>query len=146
MVQLNEQCIILELEATDKEGVLRELAEAVHDHCPTIDLKTMTRILAERESLGSTGVGNGIAIPHGKIPDLDKLLLCLGRATAGISFDAVDNHPVHLFMMILSPPATAGEYLQALARTSKVLKDTTLRNKILSASDAETIAQIFNHA
>ncbi len=146
MVQLNEQCIILELEATDKEGVLRELAGAVHAQHPLIDQETMTHILAERELLGSTGVGNGIAIPHGKVPKLDKLLLCLGRSTAGINFDATDNQPVHIFMMILSPPATAGEYLQTLARTSKVLKDTTLRNRILSASDTGSIAQIFKHA
>lgn len=144
MVQLKEQCIILELEAADKEGVLREMAGVVHAHHPLIDEETMIRILKERELLGSTGVGNGIAIPHGKVPKLDKLLLCLGRSTAGISFDAVDNRPVHLFMMILSPPAMAGTYLQSLARTSKILKNPDLRNQILTAVDAKTIAQIFN--
>ena len=144
MVQLQKQCIILEFEATDKEGVLRELAGAVHANHPLIDQATMTNILAERELLGSTGVGNGIAIPHGKVPGLDKLLLCLGRSAAGVNFDALDNRPVHLFMMILSPPDMAGEYLQTLARTSKVFKDTDLRNQILTAVDAETIVQLFN--
>ncbi len=144
MVQLKKQCIILELEATDKAGVLHELAGAVHANHPLIDQDTMTRVLAERELLGSTGVGNGIAIPHGKVPKLDKLLLCLARSTAGISFDAVDNRLVHLIVMIVSPPSLAGEYLQALARTSKVLKETDFRNQILAATDAETIAQLFN--
>jgi len=144
MVQLKKQCIILELEATDKAGVLHELAGTVHANHPLIDQDSMTHILANRELLGSTGVGNGIAIPHGKVPNLDKLLLCLGRSTAGISFDAVDNRPVHLFVMILSPTSMAGEYLQTLAQTSKVLKDTDLRNKILAAGDAETIVQLFN--
>ena len=144
MLQLEEQCIIFELESTGKEAVLRELAGTVHDKCPSIDLDTMTQILAEREQLGSTGVGNGVAIPHGKVPGLKKLLLCFGRSSRGINFDAVDNRPVQLFVMILAPPDMAEEYLQTLAWVSRLLKDTTVGNRLLQATDAETILELFN--
>jgi PTS system nitrogen regulatory IIA component len=146
MVQLEEQCIILELESTGKEAVLRELAGAVHDKCPSLDLDTMTQVLAAREQLGSTGVGNGVAIPHGKLPGLKELLLCFGRSSRGISFDAVDNRPVHLLVMILAPPDMAGEYLQTLARVSRLLKDATVGNRLLQAADAETILELFNRS
>ena len=146
MVQLEEQCIIFELESNGKEAVLRELAGSVHDKCPSIDLDTMTRVLAEREQLGSTGVGNGVAIPHGKVPDLEELLLCFARSSHGISFDAVDNRPVQLFVMILAPPDTAEDYLQTLARVSRLLRDTTTRNKLLLATDTEIILELFNRS
>ena len=146
MVQLEKQCIILELESTSREAVLHELAGAVHDKCPSIDLDIMTQVLAEREQLGSTGVGNGIAIPHGKVPGLEKLLLCFGRSSRGISFDAADNRPVHFLVMILAPPDMAEEYLQTLAQVSRLLKDTITRSKLLQATDAETILELFNHS
>jgi PTS system nitrogen regulatory IIA component len=144
MVQLEEQCIIFELESTGKETVLRELAGAVHDKCPSIDPDTMTQVLAEREQLGSTGVGDGVAIPHGKVLGLEKLLLCFGRSSRGISFDAVDHRPVHLLVMILAPPDMAEEYLQTLARISRLLKDTTTRNQLLQTTDTEIILELFN--
>ena len=146
MVQLEEQCIILELESTGKEAVLRELAGAVHDKCPSIDPDTMTQVLAEREQLGSTGVGNGVALPHGKVPGLEILLLCFGRSSRGISFDAVDNRPVHLFVMILAPPDMAEEYLQTLARMRRLLKDDATKNKLLLTTDTETILGLFNRS
>jgi PTS system nitrogen regulatory IIA component len=111
-----------------------------------IHFDTLYRVLTEREQLGSTGVGNGVAIPHAKVTGLEKLLLCLGRSRAGISFDAVDNRPVHLFVMILSPPGMAGEYLHTLARVSKLLKNADIRNKLLLATDTETIQELFNRS
>ncbi|RUM36531.1 MAG: PTS sugar transporter subunit IIA [Desulfobulbus sp.] len=144
MLQLKKQCVLLELEASDKESVLQEMAIAVHQCCSAINLETLKTILSEREQIGSTGVGNGVAIPHGKIPGLDKLLLCFARSSAGISFDAIDNRPVHLFVMILSPVNLATDYLQTLARVSRLLKDNTTRHKLLQATDAETIKELFN--
>jgi len=116
MVQIEKQCIILELTSTDKDGVLLELAESIHDKYPSISSKLIQKILTEREQLGSTGVGNGVAIPHGKVPGLRKPLLCFGRSTPGIAFEAVDNQPVYIFVMILSPPSMAEEYLQLLTQ------------------------------
>jgi PTS system nitrogen regulatory IIA component len=144
MVPLREQCVILELEAKNKEGVLLELASVVHEKCPKISLDIINRVLSEREQLGSTGVGNGVAIPHGKIPGLDKLLLCFGRSSAGVGFDAVDNRPVNLFVMILSPVDLAADYLQTLARVSRLLKDSTIRNRLVQEKEAKGIVELFN--
>ena len=144
MVQLEKQCIILELASTDKDAVLLEFAESIHDKNPSISSKVIQKILTEREQLGSTGVGNGVAIPHGKVPGLGKLLLCFGRSTPGIAFEAADNQPVHIFVMILSPSSMAGEYLQILARVSRLLKDDTTRSALLQATGRKTIAATFN--
>jgi PTS system nitrogen regulatory IIA component len=144
MIRLEEQCIILELEATGKDAALREMTEAVHARCPGVDRAAMHRVLSEREQLGSTGIGNGVAIPHGKLPGMEDQMLCLGRSRQGISFDAVDNRPVHLIAMLISPQSMAEEYLQALARVSRVLKNSTTCSNILQADTSEEIVEIFN--
>ena len=144
MILLEQQCIILELEATAKDAALRELVDAVHAHYPHLDQEAMNRVLSEREQLGSTGIGNGIAIPHGKLPDMKNQLLCLGRSRQGIAFDAMDNRPVHLIAMLISPQSMAEEYLQALAQLSRVLKDRATRSNILQADTSEEIVEIFN--
>ena len=146
MVQLEEQCIILELASPDKDAVLLEFAENIHEKYPSISSKVIQKILTEREQLGSTGVGNGVAIPHGKVPGLGKLQLCFGRSTPGIAFEAADNQPVHIFVMILSPPSMAEEYLQILARVSRLLKDNTTRNTLLQATGKKTISAAFNRS
>jgi PTS system nitrogen regulatory IIA component len=144
MVQLEGQCIISELKAGGKEEVLMELAGAAHEKYTLVNVDSLYRVLTDREQLGSTGVGSGVAIPHGKVPGLKKMLLCFGRSRSGISFDAVDNQPVHLFVMLLSPPSMAGEYLQTLARVSKLLKNANIRSKLLQATDNATILKLFN--
>jgi len=145
MVQLEEQCIILELESTGKDAVLREFAETVHNQYPFISSKVIQKILTEREQLGSTGVGNGVAIPHGKVPGLEKLLLCFGRSTPGIAFEAADNQPVHIFVMILSPPGMSEEYLHILARVSLMLKNNATKTNLLQATGKKNISTIFNN-
>ena len=146
MIQLEEQNILLELESTGKEGILRELAANAHEQFPAITAETIYQVLKERERLGSTGVGNGVAIPHGKLPGLDKILLCFARSQAGIGFEAKDNRPVHLLVMILSPVDDAEQYLQTLARVSKLLKDERIKNKLFQATSSRTIFQLFNRA
>ncbi|WP_456388351.1 PTS sugar transporter subunit IIA [Desulfolithobacter sp.] len=144
MLEIQEQCVLLDIEATSKEGVLRELTAAVQEYCPAVDQETLLDILLEREHVGSTGVGNGVAIPHGKVPDLDNILLCFGSSRNGISFDAVDNQPVHLFVMILSPESMAEEYLQTLGQVSRLLKNPETRSRLMRAEDCRAIQQIFS--
>ncbi len=144
MLQLKEECIIMDMQATSKEEALRELAAAVHAHCTRVDPEEMVAVLREREQVGSTGVGNGVAIPHGKIPGLNKLLLCFGRSRGGISFDAIDQRPVHLFVQILSPAGMADEYLQALARIARLLKVESNRARLLRAETTAEIMDLFN--
>jgi PTS system nitrogen regulatory IIA component len=143
MAELTEESIILELKARSKDELLYELATAAQRQCPHLQTETVRQVLLEREQIGSTGVGNGIAIPHGKLPDLHKLLLCFGRSVRGIPFEAKDRMPVHLFVMILSPVEMAAEYLQTLGGISRVLKDEGNRGKLLQAASVETVQQLF---
>ena len=144
MIELTEQCIVLELESTDKEGILGEMAGAVQKKNPELNFEAVLQVLLEREQLGSTGVGNGVAIPHGKLQGLEQCMVCFGRSTKGIRFEAKDNKPVHLVVMILSPVNMAQEYLQTLARVSKLMNSESNRNKFLRAGSKESIQQLFN--
>ena len=107
MQPLDNHAIILEMQATGKEGALRELAALAATRCGRCTAETLYTILLEREAIGSTGVGNGVAIPHGKVAGLDDILLCFGRSRDGIDFDAIDSRPVHLFVLLLSPASKA---------------------------------------
>jgi len=93
--------------------------------------------------VGSTGVGNGVAIPHGKIEGLEDILLCFGRSRIGINFDAIDKREVYLFVLLISPAGKGGEYLQTLARVSKILKKSTNRNRLLDLATRDEIEALF---
>ena len=89
--------------------------------------------MAARESLGSTGIGDGVAIPHGKVSDLHELVVAFGRSKKGIAFDAIDGKPVHLFFLLLAPENSTGQHLKALAKISKMLKTPNFRKKLIEA-------------
>lgn len=144
MPQLKKESIILEMKATSKEGALRELAALAAVQCGRFTEEAIYTVLLEREAIGSTGVGNGVAIPHGKIDGLEDILLCFGRSRAGINFDTGDNRPVHLLILLLSPTAKATEYLQTLARVSRILKSSINRQRLLASPTKEKIAALVN--
>ena len=132
------------MHAEGKYEALRELAQVVHVKCKQVPVDLIFEILCEREQVGSTGVGYGVAIPHGKIPGLEQLQLCFGRSKRGISFDAIDKRPVHILVQILSPPGLADEYLQTLARISRLLKQDVNRKYLLEAESKQEILDLFN--
>lgn len=144
MPRLQRDAIILDMKAATKEAALRELAGVAATLCGRFTEETLYNVLVERETVGSTGVGNGVAIPHGKIDGLDEILLCFGRSKAGINFDAIDNRPAHLFVLMLSPANKAGEYLQTLAAVSRILKQPEKRQQLLDSITREDIATLFN--
>lgn len=143
MPQLKKDAIILEMKAATKEGALRELAGLAATQCGRFTEETLYKVLLEREAVGSTGVGNGVAIPHGKIEGLDEILLCFGRSRIGINFDAIDKREVYLFVLLISPAGKGGEYLQTLARVSKILKKSTNRNRLLDLATRDEIEALF---
>ena len=143
MPQLKKDAIILEMKAATKEGALRELAGLAATQCGRFTEETLYKVLLEREAVGSTGVGNGVAIPHGKIEGLEDILLCFGRSRIGINFDAIDKREVYLFVLLISPAGKGGEYLQTLARVSKILKKSTNRNRLLDLATRDEIAALF---
>jgi PTS system nitrogen regulatory IIA component len=130
------------LRAETKEGVLREMAEAAAAGVPSLSAQDLTSILMERESLGSTGIGDGVAIPHGKVPGIDRLVAVVGRSRPGVQFHSLDGKPTHLFFLVVAPDQSAGMHLKALARISRLLKDPRFRQSLLAARDADEFRRI----
>ncbi len=128
--------------AETKEGVLRELSEVVCRRIPALSPDRLTAILMEREGLGSTGIGEGVAIPHGKIPGIDRLVAAFGRSPGGVQFASLDGKPARLFFLVLAPENSAGMHLKALARISRLLKDPRFRGRLLAAEGAEGLSQV----
>ncbi len=143
---INPNMILPNLSAAAKKEVLLELAEAVHTEMPDLDTKDIFKVLRERESLGSTGIGDGIAIPHGKLKRLSKITICFGRSVRGVPFDSMDGKPAHLFFLLLAPEEAAASYLSSLAELSRFLKNPQNRSRLMLASDKEEIEAIFAEA
>ena len=125
------------LRSETKEGVLRELSEAVCRLLPALSPDRLAEILMEREALGSTGIGEGVAIPHGKVPGIDRLVAVFGRSPGGVQFASLDGKPARLFFLVVAPEESAGMHLKALARISRLLKDERFRRKLLDAEGKE---------
>lgn len=136
---LDKNYIIEELKATSKRAVLAELSEILSRDQKGLAPGAMVEVLLEREKLGSTGIGDGIAIPHGKLKGLDRLMISFGRSRQGIEFDAIDGKPVHIFFLLMAPESSTGQHLKALAKISRMLKDPEFRSGLLEAKSAEEI-------
>ncbi len=138
---LKKDCIITDLTSRSKKDVIHELVDAVTKVDERIDPDSLVEILLEREKLGSTGIGDGVAIPHGKFPNIDTLRASFGRSRQGIDFDALDGKPSHLFFLLVAPDNSAGAHLKALARISRLFKDNSFRE---SLQIADTKQQLFD--
>ncbi|MBM4288232.1 MAG: PTS sugar transporter subunit IIA [Deltaproteobacteria bacterium] len=139
---LDYHLILPSLTATTKKAVLEELADALVQGFDNLDRQKVVEVLMERENLGSTGIGDHIAIPHGKLPDLDNLVLCFGRSLPGIDFDSMDGKPTHLFFLLMAPENSIGLHLKALAKLSRMLKDASFRRNLMLAADAQSILEL----
>ena len=139
---LDKECIIPELRAGTKREVLEELSGALLNCKANLDKEALVEVLLERERLGSTGIGDGIAIPHGKVQDLDELVLSFGRSSQGIEFDSMDGRPTHLFFLLIAPENSAGIHLRALAKISRLLKSSNFRQRLLEAGTEEELFQV----
>jgi PTS system nitrogen regulatory IIA component len=136
---LAPELVIASLGATTKAGVLEELAGAVAAQYPDIDRARLLEALDERERLNSTALGEGVAIPHGKLPGLRRVFAAFGRSPAGVDFQSLDSKPTHLFFLLVAPEESAGAHLKALARISRLLKDESFRARLREAPDAEAL-------
>jgi PTS system nitrogen regulatory IIA component len=141
---LDKRMIISQLTSTNKTGVLRELVRVLAQVEKEVDEERMLEILLERESLGSTGIGEGVAIPHGKSEDVKKLLASFGRSLPGVDFQSMDGKPAHLFFLLVAPENSAGIHLKALARISRLMKDQNFRKRLMEANSAEEIYSLFS--
>jgi PTS system nitrogen regulatory IIA component len=132
---LDEASIIQDLRSISKKGVLEELSNVLVQSGKLADRDKVVEVLLEREKLGSTGIGDGIAIPHGKMKEIEGLVTSFGRSKKGVNFESIDNKPTHLFFLLIAPENSAGIHLKALARISRLLKDPSFRNRLMEAKD-----------
>lgn len=137
--------IVHRLASTTKDAVLRELVQRglvlpeANTELGVADEEQIVRVLEERERLGSTGIKDGLAIPHGKLERLDQIVACLGLSPQGIDFGALDGQPSRIFIVLLAPESAGGKHLKALARISRVFSDSSLHQRLLDAVDVEGV-------
>jgi PTS system nitrogen regulatory IIA component len=139
---LEESSIVADLEASTKTEALELLVNAMAVSIPALDTQEMLRVLLEREELGSTGIGDGIAIPHGKSQELTTIVSGFGLSKQGIDFDSLDGKPAHLFFLLVAPENSVGTHLKMLARISRMLKNVEFRQQLLEANSQHEIYQI----
>lgn len=136
---LAEDLVIPALAARTKPDVLQELAAMVTARHPELDRARLVQALEDRERLNSTALGDGVAIPHGKLPGIKRVFAAFGRSPAGVDFQSLDGRPTHLFFLLVAPEDSAGAHLKALARISRLLKDAAFRERLLQAPDAAAL-------
>jgi fructose-specific phosphotransferase system IIA component len=142
---LQEGAIKINLEAKNKVEVIKELVEILYKLGKVSDKKAAVKVLLDREELGSTGIGQGIAIPHGKTNAVKELVLAIGISKSGIPFNALDDEPVHIFFLLLVPENAGETHLKALAKISSLLKDRHFRSDILNANSPKEIINIIKN-
>ena len=143
---LNEQSIRLSLQARDKESAIKELVQILESaHGVNTRGEILSKVL-QRESMMSTGIGNGVAIPHGKTRLLDHLLAATGVAPMGIDFDSMDGEPATLFILLVSPESLRGPHVKALANVSRLLKEESVRAALRTAPTPQDFLRVLHEA
>ena len=137
--------VVANLRVTSKKQALQELAKRAADITGQPE-RAIFEVLIERERLGTTGVGNGIAIPHGKLADLDRLYGLFARIETPIDFDAIDEQPVDLICVLLAPETAGADHLKALARVSRLLRDRVVCDKLRGTDSAEAIRALLTES
>ena len=139
---LNKKAVTANLKAQDKEGVIRELVDILAKAEDIKGKEELVKTLLVRESLGSTGIGQGIGIPHAKSEGVKNLVAAFGLSQKGVNFDSLDGEPAHIFFLLIAPEESAGPHLKALARISRMLKDKYFREMLRKAKDDKEIVRI----
>ncbi len=138
---LRPECVLSDIQATTKKDILEELARPLAREYH-LDLEEVVTVLQNREKLGSTGIGEGVAIPHGKVNTLKGVAAAIGRSSRGLDFEAIDGKPCHIFFMLMAPSNSASQHVKALARASMLLKDPALRQKLMGTRSSGELYQV----
>jgi len=139
---LEKNCIIPDMAATTKREALEELAAVLAPGPEGLDSAAVVDVLMERERLGTTGIGDNVAIPHGKLANLSGLKLAFGRSLKGVDFESMDGKLTHLFFLLLAPINSAGLHLKALAKISRILMNPEFRDRLMQAGQSQEIYQL----
>jgi nitrogen PTS system EIIA component len=140
---LNKKAVTASLQANDKEGVIREMVQLLANSAGIPDSSDeLVKAVLARESLGSTGIGQGIGIPHAKNQCVKQLVAAFGLSQKGVNFDSLDGEPAYIFFLLVAPEESAGPHLKALARISRMLKDKYFRDLLRKSKDEKEILRI----
>jgi nitrogen PTS system EIIA component len=141
---LNKDAVSTKLEAQDKKGVISELADLLVSSgaIKKTEKNTIVTKLQERENLGSTGIGKGVAIPHAKCPKIKKMVAVFGISKNGVDFKSLDGDPAYIFFLLIAPGEAPGPHLKALAKVSRLLDDKFIRERLRSAKSSQDIIKI----
>ncbi len=137
-ILIRDACLV-ELKARTKKDTVRELAEAIASNVEGLDGGALMQMLLERERLGSTAMGDGIAIPHARIESLDRLLASFGRSRQGVDFDSLDGKPTHIFFLLVAPGREGSTHLLTLARLSRFLTSAAFREKLINLDSIDEL-------
>jgi PTS system nitrogen regulatory IIA component len=141
---LNAQSIISDLAGRDKAAVLDELAEKFPAADAALNPKRVLDVLTERERISTTAIGEGVAIPHGKLAGVDRVYAVFARSRMGVDFASLDGEPTHLFFALIAPEDGAADHLKALARISRLLKESAFRSRLLRAKSSDELFEIIS--
>ena len=141
---LSEDCVLTELKGKTKKEVIFELVSILASSKKKLikDVDKIVEAIIERENTGSTGIGQGVAVPHVKSDDVSKIVASLGISKAGVDFDSLDGEPVDIIFLMIAPPKSISEHLQAIAKISRLLKDKFFRRSLRDAQTAQEVIKI----
>ena len=143
---LEQSSIILHLESTDKEEAIHELLSRAPVFEKVRDLPTLEKAILSREKVMSTGLGRGVAISHGEVPEIRKVVIALGLSKKGINFDAIDGHPVHILFIVVNSKFKRAEYLEVLSSLIKLMRDGDVRNGVQCCSCSSEVEEFLRLA
>jgi len=141
---LKEEWVIPDLQGTDKLSVLKELSQVLVKPCQVSSHEELLQVLLEREKLESTGIGEGIAIPHGRLKKLKSFFISFGRSIKGLDFDSIDHKPSQIFFLVMAPENSAVNNLKLLGRIVTLLKDPSFKKRLTGASSQKELFQIIS--
>lgn len=143
---LSPACVDASLKAATKEQALEAMAQLIENSCPGLDRGRVLKVLNQREALGSTGIGDGVAIPHGKVEGCGKITVAVGRSVEGCDFNSMDGRKCHIFCILLAPPGSAAMHLTVLAHFVRVFKTAEFRKRFMEAPDAGALWKLLESA
>jgi PTS system nitrogen regulatory IIA component len=144
MDYLNEEWVIPDLKGTDKASVLKELSSVLVTPCQMTSVEDLLQVLLDREKLGSTGIGEGIAIPHGRLKKVKTFFISFGRSVKGVDFDSIDRKPSQLFFLVMAPENSAVDNLKLLSRIVTLLKEPSFKKRLMGARSQKELFQIIS--
>lgn len=140
---LNENTMVAPLRATDRQSAISELVDVLASHKLISDAETICQVVWERELQRTTGIGEGLAIPHGRCDKLDSMVMAMGRPANPIDFASPDKRPVELIILLVSPTENTSDHIQALGRISRLMVDRSFRESAYATEDATSLFNLF---